>query len=75
MNQKFFEDYVKKIEDRRSLYKDRLISGGIDSIEEYKYVSGKLIGLNESLQILKELSGSFFGYELEVENGKVYIVR
>jgi hypothetical protein len=74
MNQKFLEDFIYKIEEKRMQHCTRLTSGVISSMEEYKFISGKLLGINECVDILREMSSNFFGKNLGIENGKIYII-
>lgn len=55
MNSLFYGALLKKIRDRRSIFIDRLLSGDIETAEEYKFVSGRVKGFNESEMIIKEL--------------------
>lgn len=74
MNQKFFETYVQQIEEKRIIYKNRLLSGHICSFDDYKDTVGKLLGLDMALEIMRELGSSFFNMKIGIENGKVFVV-
>jgi hypothetical protein len=50
----FYEGLLKALNERKALCTDRIISGVFESFEEYKLFVGKLKGLKESEEVIRE---------------------
>lgn len=50
----FYEGLLRSLNERRNLCIDRILSGSFDSFEDYKLFVGKLKGLKESEEIIRE---------------------
>lgn len=50
----FYEGLLRSLNERRNLCTDRILSGSFDSFEDYKLFVGKLKGLKESEEIIRE---------------------
>lgn len=48
---------LEVVHGRASAIQRELLAGNVGSIERYKYVSGRLSGINEVLHIRSEVSG------------------
>jgi hypothetical protein len=53
---------LSRIRERRSAATERVINGSFDKLEDYKYIVGKLKGLEEmeslTMELFKSLEGS-----------------
>lgn len=50
----FFHHVRKKLDERRGELVTALVSGTIHSMEDYKFLTGKLRGIEESVSLLSE---------------------
>lgn len=57
---KFCENFLLKLRERQTVYGSRITSGTLSTLEEYKFISGKLRALEESEGILKQVYKEMF---------------
>jgi hypothetical protein len=64
------ERFVFDVGKAREGYAQRILSGSFSSLEEYKYIAGKLNGLEEAENIFRKIYAEMFDFgvqELELE--------
>lgn len=66
----FCENLLVKLRERRVVYEDRLLSGSLNTMEEYSRVIGKLEGLKESESELSKLYSDM--YEPKRKKEEIY---
>jgi hypothetical protein len=52
---KFYELSLQRIRDQKDQYLHRLSSGAIQNFEDYRDLSGKIFGLRQAEEIIKEV--------------------
>ena len=62
----FCEELLKRVRERRAVYVDRLSSGTFQTLEDYKFIVGKLKGVEEMESEVKKLYSDMF----EPRNGR-----
>lgn len=73
MDPKFFDTFACLIHGKKQEFIKTLASGVIKSYDEYKYLAGKIFGLQLTLDMLSELGSGYYGKKLVVTDGKVYV--
>jgi len=58
---RFYEHALKKLDERKYVYCERIISGSIHSMEDYRLIYGRIESIEEAKNILKELMKSYDG--------------
>lgn len=56
----FVSAAVAKITEKIEAAKDSVASGSIGSMEDYRFITGKINAYNDDIRLLKELFGQFF---------------
>jgi hypothetical protein len=65
----FAENLLTKIRERQTGYHTRLLSGSFSTLEEYKLIVGKSMGMDECQEILKKLYKDVYeGHKEVTEN-------
>ncbi len=59
----FSENVLSALRKRQSTYIQRVCSGVFDSLEEYKFIAGKLKGLEEAEKVVKQTYKEMFHME------------
>lgn len=59
MTLSFYEESIRQLEERIKIYRNTITSGAVQSMEQYRDLCGRTIGLHESKDILKELMKNF----------------
>lgn len=61
MIDKFCEAFLLKVRRQQKSYGECLATGSMKSMEDYKNLCGKIQGLDESQELLKQTFNEFFG--------------
>lgn len=56
----FFNKFVYQLESLKGGYVNRILSGSFDSLDDYKFVAGKLNGIEEARELFKIVYKDFF---------------
>ncbi len=55
MLERFCENFLLKLRAAQAVYSERILSGSFKTLEEYKYVAGRLRGLMDTEIVVKGL--------------------
>lgn len=60
MIDRFCEQTLKKIRERRNIYANLVASGASKTIEDYRLICGKILGIDECDSLIKDLFRQVF---------------
>lgn len=56
----FLDAYLKKLNEKLDTIKEHILSGSINSLEDYRFSIGKLKSCQESIELLREMHAKIF---------------